>query len=103
MVADTASQMYLNGINQTANIAGNFAAGGSGWRASLTFSPIVYETPYLPESAALRSGRSSSACLEHACGALGRKPCVFRHLRRFATTTGEKVGLAVISHKVVHK
>ncbi len=42
-------------------------------RASLPFSPIVYETPYLPESAALRSGRASSACFEHACGALGRK------------------------------
>ncbi len=32
-------------------------------------------------------------CPQDACGALGRKPRIFRHLRRFVTTTGEKVRL----------
>ena len=35
----------------------------------------------------------ASTYCEYACGALGRKPGISRHLRRLATTTGEKFGL----------
>src|SRR5688572_3206747 len=44
---------------------------------------------------ALRSVGLLNVLFEYACGGLGRAPCLERRLRRFATTTGEKCGLAV--------
>ena len=44
---------------------------------------------------ALRSVGLLDVLSKYACGGLGRAPCLERRLRRFATTTGEKCGLAV--------
>ena len=52
--------------------------------------------PYVPESAALFSVGHPQRTYEYAYGALGRKPCIFRHLRRLATRTGEKGRLAAL-------
>ncbi len=61
----------------------------------ISHTPSATKT-YLPASTALCSIGLLDVVFQYASGALGRMPCIRRHLRRFATKLYEKCGLALL-------
>jgi hypothetical protein len=57
------------------------------------FSPAFYCCGGSGHVYCVALGRAPRHTVEHACGALGRAPCIHARLRRLATKTGEKCGL----------